>query len=221
MTKNNQDIINHYSFLYLLFDTFSWRVRPFNYHWHYCHEVLNSGKKKNILTPEPHIKPCLSCLWMRPSVKASHWIWEDDLKFYSHFRSFSVWRQKPDVTSCFPSSVNLDVEEVEILKSRFACRNMNMNSSERKSQSEREKQQQRPWEERSVHGRQPRWWTETQKETGKKEGWRAFHVTLISLDPHLPLASRVTSSDWDDPRCHGNWQNKGDTPLLSPLYLRK
>lgn len=35
---------------------------------------------------------------------------------------------------------------------------------------------------------------------------------LISVNPDSPLTSGLTSSDLDDPRCHGNWQNKCDTP---------
>lgn len=45
-----------------------------------------------------------------------------------------------------------------------------------------------------------------------RELWRAFHVMLISVNPDSPLTSGLTSSDLDDPRCHGNWQNKCDTP---------
>lgn len=58
---------------------------------------------------------------------------------------------------------------------------------------------------------------QTQRDPGRetKKVWRVFHVMLISVNPHSPLTGNLTSSDLDDPCCHGNWKNKHDTPLLS------
>jgi len=61
---------------------------------------------------------------------------------------------------------------------------------------------------------------DTHRET-ESERWRAFHVMLISVNPHSPLTSKLTSSDLDDPCCHGNWKNKYDTPLPYPLVSER
>ncbi|CAB1431573.1 unnamed protein product [Pleuronectes platessa] len=38
----------------------------------------------------------------------------------------------------------------------------------------------------------------------------------LGLNLESPLTSDLTSSDWDDPGCHGDWQNKCGTPMLHP-----
>lgn len=77
------------------------------------------------------------------------------------------------------------------------------------------------WPQWKTEGKTSVWstmWTEVMERHREKqresEGWRAFHVMLISVNPDSPFTGDLTSSDLDDPCCHGDWQNKCDTCLL-------
>ena len=50
---------------------------------------------------------------------------------------------------------------------------------------------------------------------GRGERQRVEGISwMISVNTYSPLISGLTSSDSDDPCCHGDWQNKCDTSLL-------
>lgn len=62
-----------------------------------------------------------------------------------------------------------------------------------------------------------RWWTDTGRDRHRDTEWRMEGILwMISVNPHSPLTSGLTSSDLDDHCCHGDWQNKCDTSLLPP-----